>query len=294
MAPATSAARDAAPSAAALPPRAGVGLKAMHVADALAGRADLGFVEVHAENLMVAGGPAPAMLARIRERFAVSLHGVGLSLGGPTRPDRDHLRRLRALIDRYEPAAFSEHLAWSGLGGAFFNDLLPLRYDDATLQRVCEHIDETQHALGRPLLLENPATYVGFAGAAYGEAQFIGEVVARTGCGLLLDLTNAHVSAVNHGRDALAELRALPLHAVGEIHLAGFGEDRDAAGARLLIDTHGAPVAEAVWALYETVVGWIGPRPTLIERDHDVPPLAVLAAEAARADAVMARHGAPR
>jgi uncharacterized protein (UPF0276 family) len=277
-----------------LPTRAGVGLKTTHVADALAGHADVGFVEVHAENFMVAGGPAPAMLARIRERFPVSLHGVGLSLGGPARPDRDHLRRLRALIDRYEPAAFSEHLAWSGLGGRFFNDLLPVRYDDATLASVCEHVDEAQHALGQPLLLENPATYVGFEGATLGEAQFVAEVVARTGCRLLLDVTNAHVSAVNHGRDVLAELRALPLHAVGEIHLAGFGEDRDAAGARLLIDTHGAPVDEAVWALYETVVGWIGPRPTLIERDHDVPSLAVLAAEAVRADAVMARAGSTR
>lgn len=277
----------------ALPARAGLGLKTEHIADALAGRADVGFFEVHAENFMVAGGPLPAALARICERFALSLHGVGLSLGGPARPDREHLRQLRALIGRYRPQAFSEHLAWSGHRRVFFNDLLPVRYDDETLARVCRHVDEVQHALGVRLLIENPATYVEFAGATLGEAQFIAEVVARTGCGLLLDVTNAHVGAVNHGRDVRAYLHALPLHATGEIHLAGFAEDRDAAGAPLLIDTHGTPVDETVWRLYEDVVASVGPRPTLIECDHDVPPLAVLAAQAACADAVLDRHRAP-
>jgi uncharacterized protein (UPF0276 family) len=282
------------PAASRLPPRAGIGLKAEHHAALLRGEAEVGFVEVHAENVMTAGGPAHAALTRVRERWPLSIHGVGLSVGGAEPLDRDHLRRLRIVLDRYQPQAFSEHLAWSTHGGVFLNDLLPIRYDDAALQRVCEHVDQAQTVLGRTLLLENPSTYVALDGATIDEAQFIAEVVARTGCGLLLDLSNAWVSAFNHGRDVRAYLDALPLHAVGEIHLAGFGEDRDAAGARLLIDTHGAPVDEAVWALYETVVGWIGPRPTLIERDHDVPSLAVLAAEAVRADAVMARAGSTR
>jgi uncharacterized protein (UPF0276 family) len=274
------------PAASRLPPRAGIGLKAEHHAALLRGEAEVGFVEVHAENVMTAGGPAHAALTRVRERWPLSIHGVGLSVGGAEPLDRDHLRRLRIVLDRYQPQAFSEHLAWSTHGGVFLNDLLPIRYDDAALQRVCEHVDQAQTVLGRTLLLENPSTYVALDGATIDEAQFIAEVVARTGCGLLLDLSNAWVSAFNHGRDVRAYLDALPLHAVGEIHLAGF--DEDAGGARLLIDTHARAVDDAVWSLYGETVQRLGALPTLVEWDHDVPPLATLAAQAAKAERVLA------
>jgi uncharacterized protein (UPF0276 family) len=264
----------------------GVGFKPQHLADLLAGNA-VDFVEVHAENCMVAGGPVLTRLARVREHCALSLHGVGLSIGGAQPLDEAHLDRLAALVERFEPRWFSEHLAWSSHGGTYCNDLLPLPYDATTLARVCEHVDRLQQRLRRRVLLENPSTYVEFEASTLGEAEFLGDVVARTGCGLLLDVNNAYVSAVNHGRDARAFIDALPADAVGEIHLAGYAEDRDAAGDRLLIDTHGAPVAEAVWALYRHAVARCGPQPTLIERDHDVPAFGVLAAEARRAGHAM-------
>jgi uncharacterized protein (UPF0276 family) len=264
----------------------GVGFKPQHLADLLAGNA-VDFVEVHAENCMVDGGPVLARLARVREHCALSLHGVGLSIGGAKPLDEAHLDRLAALAERFEPRWFSEHLAWSSHGGTYCNDLLPLPYDATTLARVCEHVDRLQQRLRRRVLLENPSTYVEFEASTLGEAEFLGDVVARTGCGLLLDVNNAYVSAVNHGRDARAFIDALPADAVGEIHLAGYAEDRDAAGDRLLIDTHGAPVAEAVWALYRHAVARCGPQPTLIERDHDVPAFGVLAAEARRAGHAM-------
>jgi hypothetical protein len=277
-----------------LPPRAGIGLKPQHFQDVLATRPDLGFFEVHAENYMVDGGPMHHGLGRIREHYPLSLHGVGLSLGAQAPPDETHLDRLAQLIARYEPASFSEHLAWSTHGGRFFNDLLPVVYDRATLDRVCRHIDRVQERLGLRLLLENPATYVEFERSTIDEAAFLREVVRRTGCGLLLDVTNAVVSCTNHGRDVSAYLRALPLDAVGEIHLAGFARDEDAAGDPLLIDSHGCAVAEAVWRLYADVIDRLGAVPTLLERDHDVPSLATLAAEAGRAEAVMARAAPPR
>lgn len=278
----------AAASAARLPPRAGIGLKAQHVREILDTGTDLGFFEVHAENYMVDGGPFPAHLERIRERYALSIHGVGLSIGGESPLDAAHLDRLAALLDRFQPQSFSEHLAWSSHGGAYYSDLLPLAYDRATLQRVCDHVDQAQQRLGRRLLLENPSTYVEFERSTMDEATFLHEVVQRSGCGLLLDVNNAYVSTVNHGRDALAYIQALPLDAVGEIHLAGYAEDVDAAGARLLIDSHGAAFDPAVWALYEAVLDLAGAQPTLIERDHDLPPLAVLCAEAGRAERALA------
>lgn len=241
------------------------------------------FFEVHAENYMVAGGPALRQLTRIRERFALSIHGVGLSIGGAAPLHQEHLDRLAALLQRFEPAWFSEHLAWSSHGGAFYNDLLPLPYNTATLVCVCDHIDTVQERLGRRLLLENPSTYVEFTASTMDEGTFLAEVAARTGCGVLLDVSNAYISAVNHGRDPWDLIAALPAAAVGEIHLAGFAEDRDGAGDRLLIDTHGAPVAGAVWDLYRRTLRHLGPRPTLIERDQAIPPLAVLVAEAQRA-----------
>ncbi|TVQ94324.1 MAG: DUF692 domain-containing protein [Chromatiaceae bacterium] len=269
------------------PARVGIGLKPQHVAALLDRPADLAFVEVHAENYLVDGGPRLAQLAQIRARYALSIHGVGLSIGGPGPLDAAHLDRLDALLRRFQPAWFSEHLAWSSHGGRYLADLLPLPYNQATLNRVCDHVDQVQERLGRRLLLENPSTYVEFAASSMTEGAFLAEVVRRTGCGLLLDLTNAYISAVNHGRDAWDLIQAVPAAAIDELHLAGFAEDRDAAGARLLIDTHGAPVATAVWALYRRTLAAIGPRPTLLERDQAIPPLAELLAEAARAHALL-------
>lgn len=274
----------------ALPVGAGVGLKPEHFRDILATGPDLGFFEIHAENYMVDGGPFHRYLALIRERYALSIHGVGLSIGGESPLDENHLNRLATLLDRYHPESFSEHLAWSSHGGAFLNDLLPAPYDLATLQRVCEHIDRVQTRLNRRMLLENPATYVEFGASTFAEPDFIDEVVRRTGCGLLLDVNNVHVSCINHGRDAASYLRALPLRQVGEIHLAGFAEDVDAAGDRLLIDSHGAPVAREVWNLYAEALALTGPVATLIERDNDIPPFAVLHAEAMQAAALLARQ----
>ena len=284
---------DAAVHRAQLPVRAGIGLKARHVQEILDTGTDLGFFEVHAENYMVAGGPFLAHLGRIRDRFPLSIHGVGLSIGAEGPIDAAHLDRLSALLSRFEPQSFSEHLAWSSHGGNFYNDLLPLPYERTTLQRVCDHIDQVQQRLQRRLLLENPSTYVEYEGSTMDEAQFLSELVRRCGCGLLLDVNNAYVSAINHGRDAQAFIASLPLSAVGEIHLAGFGEDRDAAGSRLLIDNHGAAIDAAVWALYEATLRLAGPLPTLIERDNNIPALELLCAEARCAERALAACRAP-
>jgi uncharacterized protein (UPF0276 family) len=273
-----------------LPRRVGLGLKPQHYREILDRAPDIGFFEVHAENYMVAGGAFHHFLGKIRERYPLSLHGVGLSLGGSEPLDEAHLDRLAELIKRYQPQSFSEHLAWSSHEQRFFNDLLPVAYDQATLARVCEHVDRLQSRLQRQMLLENPATYVEFACSSMDEAQFISAVVARTGCALLLDVNNVYVSCINHRRDALAYINNLPLAAVAEIHLAGFAEDQDALGDRLLIDSHGAPVDQAVWALYEQVLQLTGPQPTLLERDHQVPALNVLLAEAQHAEQLLQRQ----
>lgn len=270
-----------------LPHSVGLGLKSEHFRDVLETKPDIGFFEVHAENYMVAGGPFHHYLGLIREHYPLSLHGVGLSIGTQGALDGEHLGRLAGLIERYQPQAFSEHLAWSSHGPVFLNDLLPLAYDVPTLHRVCDHIDQVQNTLKRPMLLENPATYLEFRQSSMDEAMFIREVVHRTGCGLLLDLNNAYVCSVNHQRHPLAYIDALPLWAVGEIHLAGFAEDTDSLGERLLIDDHGAPVDAAVWELYREVLKRCGPVATLIERDNRVPPFAVLHAEARQAQALL-------
>ncbi|MBF8006028.1 MULTISPECIES: MNIO family bufferin maturase [Pseudomonas fluorescens group] len=267
-----------------LPRRAGLGLKSEHLAEVLATLPDIGFFEVHAENYMVAGGPFHHYLGLIREQYPLSLHGVGLSIGGEGPLNQDHLARLAVLIERYQPQSFSEHLAWSSHGPVFLNDLLPLAYDDAALKRVCEHIDQVQTTLKRRMLLENPSTYLQFQRSTLDETDFISEVIRRTGCGLLLDVNNVYVSCINHQQDPLAYLDALPLHAVGEIHLAGFAEDSDSLGDRLLIDDHGAPIDNAVWHLYQQALQRVGPVATLIERDNDVPALHVLQAEVQQAD----------
>lgn len=276
-----------------LPPRAGLGLKPQHFRDILTTRPAVGFFEVHAENYMVDGGPFHHYLGQIRALYPLSLHGVGLSLGGLARPDRSHLARLRCLLERYQPACFSEHLAWSTHAELFFNDLLPVAYDEATLERVCHHIDEVQEFLGLRMLLENPSTYLEFACSTMAEPVFLREVVRRTGCGLLLDVSNVHVSCTNHQRSALAYLQALPLDAVAQIHLAGFAAEVDALHAPLLIDSHGCAVDDKVWALYAQCLDRLGPVATLLERDHDVPPLQVLVTEALRAEQLMDRAIAP-
>lgn len=267
-----------------LPERAGVGLKPTHFQEILTTLPDIGFFEVHAENYMVTGGPYHHYLSRIRAHYPLSIHGVGLSIGADAPLDTDHLNALADLLARYQPQSFSEHLAWSTHGSAFLNDLLPLPYNTATLQRVCDHIDQVQSRLGRRMLLENPATYVEFSASTWDEATFLTEVLRRTGCGLLLDVNNVHVCSVNHQRDAKSSIRALPLKAVGEIHLAGFAQTQDGNGDLLLIDSHGAPVAQAVWDLYAFTLSLTGPMPTLIERDNDVPAWPVLLAEAGLAD----------
>jgi len=276
-----------APCAGALPARGGLGLKPEHFRTILESRPDLGFFEIHAENYMVDGGPFHHYLTQIRRDYALSIHGVGLSIGGEEPLDEAHLDRLAVLIDRYEPQSFSEHLAWSSHADIFLNDLLPAPYNAATLHRVCDHVDRVQERLGRRMLLENPATYVEFAASTLAETEFIGEVVKRTGCGLLLDVNNVYVSCTNHGRDAQAFIAALPLAAAAQIHLAGFAQDVDAAGDPLLIDSHGAPIAEAVWDLYRFTLELTGPQPTLIERDNDIPAFPVLLAEARQAEKLL-------
>ena len=214
-----------------MPPRAGVGLKPQHYEDILGTSPDISWFEIHAENYMGAGGPPHRYLTAIRERYPLSLHGVGLSIGGAGALDADHLARLRVVHDRYEPALFSEHLAWSSHGGSYFLDLLPLPYTEETLALVCAHIDQVQEALGRPMLLENPATYLTFETSTMSELDFLAETVRRTGCGLLLDVNNVFVSATNQGFSAEAYIDAFPVAAVGEIHLAGHAQDRDETGA---------------------------------------------------------------
>ena len=269
-------------------PNVGVGFKAEHFEAIVDTRPELGFFEVHAENYMGAGGAPHRRLDVIREFYPLSLHGVGLSIGSPGPLDRAHLQRLTAVARRFEPTLVSEHLAWSTHEGAFLNDLLPLPYTDDTLARVLEHVDEVQNALGRRMLLENPSTYVVFAESTWAETDFLREIARRTGCGLLLDLNNVFVSAVNHGFDPERYLDDFPLAAVGEIHLAGSADDTDDAGLPLLIDAHNSPVRDAVWSLYSATIRRLGPTPTLIEWDNDVPAWPTLFSEARRAERVIA------
>lgn len=270
-----------------LPAKPGVGYKPQHFAAIIANPGAVGWLEIHAENYMGDGGRPLAQLRHLAERFPISVHGVGLSIGGEGPLDHDHLLRLKELCAWLEPASFSEHLAWSTHDGAFLNDLLPLPYTAATLARVANHIDEVQEVLGRQMLLENPSTYLAFAETAMDEVDFLTEIARRTGCGLLLDVNNVYVSGINQNDAPETYIDNFPLHLVGEIHLGGHDEDRDDQGRRLLIDNHGAEVVDPVWALYARVVAKAGPRPTLIEWDNDVPDWPVLAAEAARAAAVM-------
>jgi len=262
-------------------PTAGLGLKSQHYADALACEAEGLWFEVHPENYMSAGGPRLSALEAIRARRPLSLHGVGLSLAADADPDVQHLIALKRLVDRFEPFVVSEHLAWSTHRGMHQPDLLPFPRTQAALSRVADNISRMQDALGRRVLIENPSLYLPLAGHDLDEVEFLKALVARTGCGLLVDVNNVFVSASNLGYSAESYLDALPAEAIGEIHLAGHGPD--AGGSALLIDTHGAPVAEPVWTLYRRLVRRIGPRPTLIERDDDIPAFATLMAERDRA-----------
>lgn len=274
-----------------LPPRAGVGLKPQHYAAILEEQPRIGFFEVHAENYMGAGGPPHRYLTAIRERYPLSVHGVGLSIGADRPLDRNHLLRLRALIARYEPGSFSEHLAWSTHGAAFLDDLLPLPYTTETLNCVARHIDDVQEVLGRQMLLENPSTYLAFAESTWSEVEFIGEIVRRTGCALLLDVNNVFVSCTNQQWDPLKYIERFPMSHVREIHLAGHSPDEDDAGRPLLIDSHDREVHELVWSLYAQAVSSLGPVPTLIEWDARVPEWADLEREALRADSVLHASG---
>ncbi|MBO9708591.1 MAG: DUF692 domain-containing protein [Caulobacter sp.] len=271
-------------------PTAGLGLKPQHYDEAQARLAQGLWFEVHPENYMSAGGPRLRRLAAIRERHPLSLHGVGLSLAADADPDPAHLAALKALADRFEPFVVSEHLAWSTWRGVHQPDLLPFPRTRAALDRIAANIGRTQDALGRAILVENPSLYLPLAGHELDETEFLAELARRTGCGLLVDVNNVFVSAANLGYAPEAYLDALPARAIGEIHLAGHGADEG--GSALLIDTHAAPVSEAVWALYARLVARIGPRPTLVERDDDIPAFEVLMAERDRAHAVLAEAGA--
>jgi uncharacterized protein (UPF0276 family) len=277
---------NAIPHFSALPLQAGIGLRSPHMADILARRPSAGWLEVHAENYM-GHGPASAALETVRGHYVLSMHGVGLSLGSAAGIDRAHLARLKATVERFQPAMVSEHLSWSIGDGVYLNDLLPLPYDDDALDIVCRNIEITQDALRRPILIENLSAYVSFARSTMSEPQFLNEIVERTGCGLLLDINNVYVSARNVGFDPQAYVAALPAEAIGEIHLAGHAENQTDDGP-VLIDNHGSCVAPDVWALYAFALSQIGKRPTLIEWDSDLPPLDTLLGEAMWADMLAA------
>ena len=245
-------------------------------------RPAVAWFEVHSENYFADGGPDLAALDRIRAGYPLALHGVGLSLGSADPLDYAHLAKLKRLAARVEPAVVSEHLCWSGVGGRHFNDLLPLPYTDEALAHVCARIDEVQTYLGRTLVVENVSSYYAFPEATIPEWEFVAAVAARTGCRLLVDVNNIHVNARNHGIDPLAFLDAMPRDAVAEIHLAGHDDS-----GPIVIDTHGAPVAPEVWTLYRAALARFGRVPTLIEWDTDIPEFAVLAGEAATAQAIL-------
>jgi len=280
---------DAAPRANRLPAAAGVGFKPQHFSSITEDPGAVCWLEIHAENYMGDGGRPLAQLRHLSEQFPSSVHGVDLSIGGERPLDIDHLARLKHLLGWLKPASFSEHLAWSTHDGHFLNDLLPLPYTNITLEHVCDHIDHVQEVLGRKMLLENPSSYLTFASSTWDEPEFLAEIARRTGCGMLLDVNNVFVSATNLDFSPQNYINAYPADKVGEIHLGGHSADWDDHGARLLIDDHGAPVINPVWALLDEVLESTGPKPVLIEWDNDVPDWPVLEAEAARALAALER-----
>lgn len=265
-----------------LPNRPGVGYKPQHFAAIMQDANPVEWLEIHAENYMGEGGRPIAQLRHLAEKFPISVHGVGLSIGGEDPLDTAHLQRLKHLCDWLNPASFSEHLAWSTHEGHYLNDLLPLPYTDETLTRVADHVAQVQDVLGRKMLLENPSAYLAFAESTLSEVELLNEIVHRTGCGLLLDINNVFISATNQKTSAIDYIDSFPLEHVGEFHLGGHDEDTDDTGALLLIDSHGREVVDPVWALFDYTLNKSGPRPALIEWDANVPDWPELAAEATR------------
>ncbi|UWR29150.1 DUF692 domain-containing protein [Sulfitobacter sp. W002] len=279
--------RDDTPPVTTLPNAPGVGFKSRHFDGLMADPGPVRWIEVHAENYMGDGGRPHAQLRALQDRFALSVHGVGLSIGGEGPLDTAHLARLKTLCDRTQPASFSEHLAWSTHGMEYLNDLLPLPYTEETLTRVASHINQVQDVLGRQMLLENPSSYLAFAESDLSETDFLAEIIARTSCGLLLDVNNVFISATNLGLSAQGYIDAFPTDHVGEIHVGGHDNDTDDHGAPLLIDSHGKPVVDPVWELLSYTLAQTGPKPVLVEWDNDVPDWPVLRAEATRAAEVL-------
>jgi uncharacterized protein len=268
----------------------GIGLKRQHAAELIQGVSEINFLEIHAENYMVDGGALHDELTRLRNTYELTIHGVGLSLGSEMPPDVDHLKRLKALINRYEPRIFSEHLAWTTNNGLFLNDLLPVAYTPRSLNRFINHLDMAQSFLGRKILLENPATYLRFDESSIPETAFITELIQRSGCGLLLDLNNVHVTCTNHRLNTTQYISELPLSAVQEIHLAGFSIDTASPEELVLLDDHGSNISEAVWELFQSTVAKIGAVPTLIERDNNIPPLSEMISEVIKASNFVELH----
>lgn len=273
-----------------MPQAAGIGLRLPHLAEVMATVPSVGWLEIHPENFL-ANPHATELLIELSRHYPISVHTVGISIGSEEGIDRSHLDRLRALIEAIDPILVSGHLAWSTHQGAYLNDLLPLPFDEEALQLVSRHLREVQDGLGRPYVIENPSSYVGFATSTMPEVEFLGELVRRTGCQLLCDVSNVHLSAHNMGYDAYRFIDGLPADAISELHLGGFTPEDDEAnpGAELLVDTHATTIAEPVWDLYAHAVRRFGPKPTIIEWDNDIPALATLLGEASRADAVAAQ-----
>ncbi len=273
-----------------MPIGAGVGLRLPHIAEVAATRPLAAWLEIHPENFL-ANPHATELLIEISQQYPISIHTVGVSIGSTGGIDHSHLKRVRALIEMVDPILVSSHLAWSTHEGEYLNDLLPLPYNEETLRLIVAHIDEVQEGLGRPYLVENPSSYLGFDTSTMSELEFLSELVRRTRCQLLCDVSNVYLSAHNMDYDPYWYIDGLPVEAIGELHLGGFTAEEDEAepGAKILIDTHSARIAEPVWDLYAHAVRRFGPRPTLIEWDNDIPSFATLLAEAARADEVVAQ-----
>lgn len=270
-----------------LPKSVGLGFKSQHFREIVSSEPDIGFFEIHAENFMGAGGEPHFQLAQIRDRYPLSVHGVGLSIGGPQRLDCEHLTRLHLLVERYKPASVSEHLAWSRHNGACFNTLLPIPYNTQSLSVVVDHVHEVQDRLRRHILIENPAGYFQYEASTHSEIDFLREISLHTGCGLLLDVTNVYVSAVNNAFSPEAYLDTFPMDLVEEIHISGYGFDKDDAETALLIDAHCSAISLEIWHLYRRVISRAGPIATLLERDNEIPTWNELFSEARRAASLL-------
>jgi uncharacterized protein len=269
-----------------IPAQAGIGLRSPHYHQVLEEHPATAWFEVHSENFFGAGGEMPQILDQVREDYPVSLHGVGLSLGSSDRLNRSHLERLRQLIARVQPGLVSEHLCWGAVDGRYLNDLLPLPYTEEALDLMTERVQAAQEFLGRQVLIENVSSYLTYRHSTIPEWEFLAALAERSSCGILLDVNNIYVNAVNHGFDAHAYIRAIPSAHVGEIHLAGFTA-KQGLDVELLIDTHSRPVADAVWLLYADALAHCGPVPTLIEWDQDIPEFSILMSEADKAKRIM-------